>query len=115
MKLALLQLIFCLSALSVLAEVKPAIVYTEAELQTYKDEAVKAINSPEVWKRFPKQKHEDRYTVVPKGIQYWFEPDKPNQVIVIVPVTKVEFHAYYVAVTFKRGGEIIDMYEGFWP
>jgi hypothetical protein len=52
------------------------IVFTDAELQRAKRAALRAINAPHIWERFPKQRHERRYKPLPREISYGFSQTK---------------------------------------
>ena len=88
-------------------------------LARYKDEAVTAVNSPDVWGCFPEKSHAQNYTVDAAGIEYLFNYDRASTVTVRVPVEgRAALGRGYVAVVFNAapdeftGFQIVDIYEG---
>ena len=86
--------------------------FSDAELQRDKRIALAAMNSPEVWRRFPMQQHERRYTPVMREISFSFYPPEVNKVTVIVPTTHVgPRHRALIYVTFDHAGKILEISE----
>src|SRR5207244_1992122 len=63
--------------------------FSDAELQRDKRRALAAINSPEVWRRFPKYPHQPHYTPVLREIDFCFYPPQVNTVTVVIPTTHI--------------------------
>jgi hypothetical protein len=86
--------------------------FSDAELQRDKRAALEAMNSPEVWRRFPKQQHERHYTPVLREISFSFYPPEVNKVTVIIPTTHIgPRHKALIYVTFDHAGKILEMSE----
>jgi len=88
-------------------------------LARYKEEAVTAVNSPDVWGCFPEKSHAQNYTVDAAGIEYLFNYDRASTVTVRVPVEgRAASGRAFVAVVFNAapdefsGFQIVDIYEG---
>lgn len=90
------------------------ISFPEADLQRNKRAALRAINSPEEWRRFPREKHERRYTPILREIGFAFSQTKKegDTVTVIIPTTASQhIHRTLIYVTFNGRGEIIGLSE----
>jgi hypothetical protein len=90
------------------------ILFYEWELQRAKRAAVVAMNSPEVWKRFPKEQHERHYTPIMRDIAFGFTTKRGSGSIltVIIPTTHIgPRHRALVHVTFDQGLKIIGIAE----
>jgi hypothetical protein len=91
------------------------IAFTDQELQRAKRTALHAMNSPEVWARFPKPKrtHQVHYTPLLRGISYGFSKARGlDTVTVVIPTTHIgPRHRAVVHVIFDQGLKIIDIVE----
>ena len=88
------------------------IQFSDAELQRDKRMALAAINSPEVWRRFPKYPHQPHYTPVLREIDFCFYPPQVNTVTVVIPTTNIgPRHRALIYVKFDHAGKIFDMQE----
>jgi hypothetical protein len=89
----------------------------EADAERFRQIALRTINSAEAWERFPERKHAENYVVKPKGsIELYNDHDREGAVTVAVPIERPDLHGWYVAVVIVRdSGEIVDLYESFWP
>jgi hypothetical protein len=84
------------------------------ELQRAKVSALRAMNTPEVWKRFPREQHERHYTPIVRDIAFGFATKRGSGSIltVIIPTTHIgPRHRALVYVTFDQGLKIIHIAE----
>jgi hypothetical protein len=89
------------------------ITFTEEELQRAKRIALQAMNSPEVWARFPKHAHQRHYTPLLREISYGFSKARGlDTVTVMIPTTHIgPRHRAEVDVIFVQGLKLIDIEE----
>ena len=86
--------------------------FSDAELQRNKKAALKAMNSPEAWRRFPKEQHQRHYTPLVREISFSFYPPDVDKVTVIIPTTHIgPRHQASIYVTFDHSGKILTMAE----
>jgi hypothetical protein len=84
------------------------------ELERAKRAAIAAINSPDVWARFPSEQHKRHYTPIIRDIAFGFseERGKGSIVTVIIPTTQIgPRHRALVHVTFDQGLKITHIAE----
>ena len=90
------------------------IAFTEEELRRAKQTALQAMNSPEVWQKFPKRPHERHYNPLLREISFGFSKAAGlDTVTVIIPTTHIgPRHRALIYVTFNQGVvQIIDIAE----
>jgi hypothetical protein len=113
MKRALLMLGLLLVASQLIHAALPMwIQFSDAELQRDKQAAIKAMNSPKVWRRFPKYPHQRHYTPIVRHIDFCFYPPDVDKVTVVILTTHIgPRHRALIYVTFDHFGRILDMNE----
>ena len=115
MKRAILFLTFAL--LSVAAggdKTEIFAAFSESEMQQNKQIALRAINSPEVWRRFPKHEHQHHYTPLIHEISFGFSTTRTRYqtMTVIIPTTHIgPRHRTLIYVRLDGRGDIPDMEE----
>jgi hypothetical protein len=115
MKRAMLFLTFVLMSIAVGAD-KPDIfaAFSESDMQHNKQIALRAINSPEVWRRFPKNEHQRHYTPLTGEISFGFSTTRTGYqtMTIIIPTTHFgPRHRTLIYVRLTGRGDILDMEE----
>ena len=113
MKRALLMVSLLLVASQLTHAALPMwIQFSDTELQRDKQAAIKAMNSSQVWRRFPKHPHQRHYTPILRDIDFCFYPPDVDKVTVVIPTTHIgPRHRALIYVTFDHFGRILDMNE----
>ena len=88
------------------------IQFSDAELQRDKHAALKAMNSPEAWHRFPTHEHQRHYTPIIREIDFCFYPPDVDKVTVVIPTTHVgPRHRANIYATFDHFGRLLNLEE----
>jgi hypothetical protein len=89
------------------------IAFPEADLQRDKHAALRAMNSPAAWSRFPTHAHQHHYTPLLRQISFAFSTGKDGDTVtVIIPTTHIgPRHRALIYVTFDGLGRIRDLDE----
>jgi hypothetical protein len=88
--------------------------FREIDLQRNKQIALRAINSPEAWRRFPKREHQRHYTPLTREISFAFTSTSTGYctMYVIIPTTHVgPRHRTDIYVRLDGRGDLLDMEE----
>jgi len=90
------------------------IAFSEVELQHAKQVALRAMNSPEAWQRFPTHAHQRHYTPILGEISFAYSttPAEGHTVTVIIPTTHIgPRHRALIYATFNHRGKLLDLDE----
>jgi hypothetical protein len=88
--------------------------FRESDMQRNKQIALRAINSPEAWRRFPRNPHQRHYTAEMREISFGFSttPRGYETMTVIIPTTHIgPRHRTLIYVRLNGRGDILDMEE----
>jgi len=89
----------------------------EDEIDNYKANAISAINDAGIWEVFGRE-YNGPFTLKDWPATYIYENESRLRIFrVILDTTKhVGWHTHYIEVRFNmQSGEIIDIWEAFWP
>ena len=90
------------------------IAFYDWEIQRAKRAAILAMNSPEVWQRFPSEQHERHYTPIVRDIAFGFSTKRGSGSILTVIIPTTHFgprHRAEIHVIFDQGLRIIGIAE----